>query len=156
MASADQPGRVILTYARSLMALVIARSLAERGVEVIACDDVGMTVCSFSKHVQETFTVAPWDTEPEQFLQDLEAAVRDYAPSDGRPYILMPVFREIDLIARHRGRFEPAIKLAAPDIKSIEMVTPKHHLADLAYEYGLDIPDTWQPQSFEELAAIAP
>jgi hypothetical protein len=108
MIAARPPGRVIITYARSLMALVIARSLAERGVEVIACDDVGMTVCSFSRHVQETFTVAPWDTEPEQFLQDLEAAVLEYAPSDDRPYVLMPVFREIDLIARNRKRFEPA------------------------------------------------
>jgi gamma-glutamyl-gamma-aminobutyrate hydrolase PuuD/predicted ATP-grasp superfamily ATP-dependent carboligase len=150
------PGRVIITYARSLMALVIARSLAERGVEVIACDDVGMTVCSFSRHVQETFTVAPWDTEPEQFLQDLEAAVRDYAVGDGRPYVLMPVFREIDLIARNRQRFEPAIKLAAPPIASIELVTPKDRLVALAEEHGLDIPDTWLPASFDELQEIAP
>jgi hypothetical protein len=48
-------GRVILTYGRSLMALVIARSLAQRGVEVIGCDDVDLTVMSFSKHVKETF-----------------------------------------------------------------------------------------------------
>lgn len=156
MSEAQLPGRVILTYGRSLMALVIARSLAERGVEVIACDDVGMTVCSFSKHVQETFTVAPWDSEPEKFLQDMEAAVLEYAPKDGRPYVLMPVFREIDLIARNRARFEPTIKLAAPDIKSIELVTPKDRLAALAREHGLDTPDTWQPQSLEALRELAP
>jgi gamma-glutamyl-gamma-aminobutyrate hydrolase PuuD/predicted ATP-grasp superfamily ATP-dependent carboligase len=149
-------GRVILTYGRSLMALVIARSLAERGVEVIACDDVSMTVCSFSKHVKETFTVAPWETDPEQFLQDLESAVLEYAPDDERPYVLMPVFREIDLIARNRTRFEPAIKLAAPSIKSIELVTPKHKLAALAQEHGLDIPETWRPESAEALRALAP
>jgi gamma-glutamyl-gamma-aminobutyrate hydrolase PuuD/predicted ATP-grasp superfamily ATP-dependent carboligase len=138
------------------MALVIARSLAQRGVEVIGCDDVGMTVLSFSKHVQETFTVAPWDREPEQFLEDLEYAVREYAPADGRPYVLMPVFREIDLIARHRSRFEPTIKLAAPDIRSVEMVTPKDRLADLAREAGLNIPETWRPETFEALKALEP
>ncbi len=153
---ASSAGRVILTYGRSLMALVIARSLAARGVEVIACDDVGMTVCSFSKHVKETFTIAPWDTEPEQFLQDLEAAVLEYAPADKRPYVLMPVFREIDLIARHRARFEPAIKLAAPSIKSIELVTPKHCLAELAREHGLDVPQTWRPDSVDALRELAP
>lgn len=147
---------MIITYARSLMALVIARSLAERGVEVIACDDVGMTVCSFSRHVQETFTLAPWDSEPEQFLQDLEAAVLEYAPNDGRPYVLMPVFREIDLIMRHRKRFEPAIKLAAPSIASIDLVTPKHHLAALAAEHDLTTPATWLPDSVDAIAAIAP
>jgi predicted ATP-grasp superfamily ATP-dependent carboligase len=143
MTTPSKPGRVILTYGRSLMALVIARSLAERGVEVIACDDVELTVCAFSRHVKETFRVAPWDSEPEQYLQDLEAAVLEYAPNDGRPYVLMPTFREIDLIARNRKRFEPAIKLAAPAIKSINLVTPKHCLAQLAREYDLDIPETW-------------
>jgi hypothetical protein len=93
------------------MALVIARSLAQRGVEIIGCDDVDLTVVSFSKHVQECFTVAPWKTQPERFLDELEAAVRDYAPRDGRPYVLMPVFAEGELIARHRDRFEPTVKL---------------------------------------------
>ncbi len=113
------PGRVILTYGRSLMALVIARSLAQRGVEVIGCDDVDLTVLSFSKHVHETFTVASWKAEPERFLDDLEAAVLDYAPRDRRPYVLMPVFDEAELIARHRNRFEPTIKVAAPSWKSM-------------------------------------
>jgi predicted ATP-grasp superfamily ATP-dependent carboligase len=156
MTTPSKPGRVILTYGRSLMALVIARSLAERGVEVIACDDVELTVCAFSRHVKETFRVAPWDSEPEQYLQDLEAAVLEYAPNDGRPYVLMPTFREIDLIARNRKRFEPAIKLAAPAIKSINLVTPKHCLAQLAREYDLDIPETWRPENEAALRELAP
>lgn len=150
------PGRVILTYGRSLMALVIARSLARRGVEVIGCDDVGMTVLTFSKHVQENFTVAPWDTEPERFLDDLQQAVLDYAPRDKRPYVLMPVFREVELIARHRERFEPTIKLAAPPIAAIERVTPKHRLMLLADEFKLDTPETWRPGDLDTLRAIAP
>src|SRR5512134_3341671 len=109
--SETQPvGRVILTYGRSLMALAIARALALRGVEVIGCDDVEATVLSFSKHVEETFTLPPWDKAPEDYLDALEKAVLTYAPRDGRPYVLMPVFREISLITRHRDRFEPTIK----------------------------------------------
>lgn len=146
---------MILTYGRSLMALVIARSLAERGVEVIACDDVNLTVCTFSRHVQETFTLAPWESEPEQFLQDLEAAVLEYAPADGRPYVLMPVFREIDLISRHRERFEPVITVAAPKFRSLQQVSPKHKLAALAEAHGLDIPQTWQPGNEAALKALS-
>ena len=155
MSARRAPGRVILTYGRSLMALVIARSLAERGVEVIGCDDVALTVLSFSKHVQETFTVAPWETEPERFLQDLEEAVREYAPRDKRPYVLMPVFREVELIARHRARFEPAIKLAAPAIASIELVTPKDRLAELARSAKLESPKTWRPVDAGALRKLA-
>jgi gamma-glutamyl-gamma-aminobutyrate hydrolase PuuD/predicted ATP-grasp superfamily ATP-dependent carboligase len=156
--SSDAPpvGRVILTYGRSLMALAIARALALRGVEVIGCDDVEGTVLSFSKHVQETFTLPAWDKEPEEYLDALEKAVLTYAPRDDRPYVLMPVFREISLIARHRDRFEPTIKLAAPDWESVIQVNPKDNLAALVEEQGLEAPQSWRPQSLDELKALAP
>lgn len=163
MAASDDPprpspptGRVILTYGRSLMALVIARSLAQRGVEVIGCDDVDLTVLSFSKHVRETFTVAPWKTQPERFLDDLQAAILDYAPRDGRPYVLMPVFGEAELIARHRDRFEPTIKVAAPTWKSIDKVHPKDHLARTVEAAGLPAPRTWIIPDRATLHALAP
>lgn len=161
-ASEDPPrpsppaGRVILTYGRSLMALVIARSLAQRGVEVIGCDDVDLTVLSFSKHVRETFTVASWKTQPERFLDDLEAAVLDYAPNDGRPYVLMPVFGEAELIARHRSRFEPTIKVAAPSWKSIDKVHPKDHLARTVERAALPAPRTWIIPDAPTLDTLAP
>lgn len=149
-------GRVILTYGRSLMALVIARSLAQRGVEVIGCDDVDLTVMSFSRHVKETFTVAPWKLRPDDFLDDLEAAVREYAPRDGRPYVLMPVFTEGELITRHRARFEPTLKLAAPAWKSIDLVHPKDHLAKLVESDGLPAPRTWIVPNRAALTKLAP
>lgn len=148
-------GRVILTYGRSLMALVIARSLAQRGVEVIGCDDVDLTVLSFSRHVRETFTVAPWKTQPEKFLDDLEAAVRDFAPRDGRPYVLMPVFEEIELISRNRSRFEPTVRVAAPTWDAISLVHPKDHLADLVERARLSAPQTWKVSDEATLPVLA-
>ena len=145
MTTETLPGRVILTYGRSLMALVIARSLARRGIEVIGCDDVDMTVLTFSKHVRETFTVAPWEARPADFLDDLEAAVREHAPRDGRPYVLMPVFREVELIARNRERFEPLIRVAAPDVESLDLVHPKDRLCSVTRSLGLPAPRGWCP-----------
>jgi len=149
-------GRVILTYGRSLMALAMARALALRGVEVIGCDDVDGTVLSFSKHVQETFTLPPWATEPEAYLEALEDAVQTYAPRDDRPYVLMPVFQETALIARHRDRFEPTIKVAAPAWESLKQVSPKHCLAALAEAHNLPAPKTWRPETIETLQELAP
>jgi len=148
------PGRVILTYGRSLMALVIARSLARQGIEVIGCDDVDMTVLTFSKHVRETFTVAPWESRPADFLDDLEAAVREYAPRDGRPYVLMPVFREVELIARNRERFEPLIRVAAPDVASLDRVHPKDRLCAVTTSLGLPAPRGWCPDSVEAVKKL--
>ncbi len=153
-AAVKPAGRVILTYGRSLMALVIARSLARQGIEVIGCDDVSMTVLSFSKHVRETFVVAPWETRPAEFLDDLEAAVRTYAPRDGTPYVLMPAFRDIELIARHRERFEPLIKVSAPSVASLDMVNPKDRLSELAARIDLPAPRGYSPRSIAEVAAL--
>lgn len=143
MTSAPTPkGRVIITYGRSLMALVAARSLAERGVEVIGCDSVDMTVLSFSKHVSKTFTHPDFEREPEAALQALERAVLDHAPDDDRPYVLLPIFRETKFLAAHRERFEPLIKIAAPNAESINAVHPKDNLARLVEDVQLSAPRT--------------
>lgn len=135
-------GRAIVTYGRSLIALVIARSLHEQGVEVIGCDDVGMTVLSFSKHVSDNFVHASLENDEEQALTDLEEAVRKYAPEDGRPYVLIPSFRDAKILAKHRDRFEPLVTIAAPDEASINLVNPKDQFAKFAQENGLAAPET--------------
>ena len=135
-------GRAIVTYGRSLISLVIARSLHEQGIEVIGCDDVGMTVLSFSKHVSDTFLHANYDTDEEQALVDIEKAVRKYAPKDDRPYVLIPAFRDARLFAKYRDRFEPLIKIAAPDISSINLIDPKDAFSRFVAEHDLAAPET--------------
>jgi len=136
------PGRAIVTYGRSLMALVIARSLHEHGVEVIGCDDLDMTVLSFSRHVKDSFTHTAFQEDEEQALSDFEEAVRRFAPEDGRPYVLIPSFRDARIFARHRDRFEPLIAVAAPDWSSIGMVDPKDQFARFLEEHELPGPKT--------------
>tara|TARA_B100000678_G_scaffold65690_1_gene53802 strand:+ start:11823 stop:14027 length:2205 start_codon:yes stop_codon:yes gene_type:complete len=135
-------GRAIVTYGRSLISLVIARSLHEHGIDVIGCDDVGMTVLSFSKHVSDNFVHTPFEEDEEKALNEFEAAVRKNAPSDNRPYVLIPAFRDARIFARHRDRFEPLIKISAPDASSIDLIDPKDAFARFAKKHELDIPDT--------------
>ncbi len=135
-------GRVIVTYGRSLIALTIAQSLGSRGVEVIGCDDVGLTVLSFSRYVRSTFVHAPASTDPEKFIDDLEAAIIRYKPEDDRPYVLMPCFQETRLIARHAERLERHITIAAPDFAAVCAVDPKDNLMRTARGLGLRVPDS--------------
>lgn len=135
-------GRAIVTYGRSLISLVIARSLHERGIEVIGADDVGLTVLSFSKHVSDNFIHTSFQKDEEQALNDFEEAIRKHAPEDDRPYVLIPAFRDARIFAKYRDRFEPLIKVSAPDIDSINMVDPKDVFADFAQKYLLPIPET--------------
>ncbi len=148
-------GRVIVTYGRSLMSLVIAQSLGQRGVEVIGCDDVELTVMAFSRFVSKTFVHAKLKNDPHAFLDDLERHIRAHAPDDDRPYVLMPVFRETAIIAAHRDRFAPLIQIAAPSAESIAKVHPKDRLVDTALSADVLIPETRIARSVQDLSAIA-
>lgn len=135
-----KPGRVIVTYGRSLMSLVIARSLHDRGVEVIGCDDVDFTVMSFSRVVSETFVHPSVDDGEDAYIDALIENIKKYKPDDDRPYLLMPVFRNTRVIARHRDRLEPYITVAAPRWESIEKIFPKEKLVKTAEETGANAP----------------
>jgi predicted ATP-grasp superfamily ATP-dependent carboligase len=119
------------------MALTIAQSLGSRGVEVIGCDDVGLTVLSFSRYVKANFVHAPAATDPDGFIDDLEAAIIRNKPADGRPYVLMPCFQETRLIARHVERLSRHITVAAPAMAAINAVDPKDNL--MRTMRGLDL-----------------
>lgn len=144
-------GRVIITYGRSLMALTAAHSLGSRGIEVIGCDDVGMTVLHFSRHVTDNFIHAPYQHDEEQYLNDMEEHIKAHKPDDDRPYILMPMFRDAKLLAKHRDRFSGLIDIAAPDYKIISQVHPKDVFADTCEAYNLCIPETHQPDNMAAL-----
>ncbi|MCD8570516.1 MAG: ATP-grasp domain-containing protein [Alphaproteobacteria bacterium] len=153
-ALSPHPGRAIVMYGRSLMALEIAHSLGERGIEVIGCDDVDFTVLSFSRFVNKTFTHAPYAKDPEKFIDILEKHIIKNKPKDDRPYILIPVFRETPVIAHYAERLSRHIQIAAPALESIERIHPKDKLAQTAQNLGIHIPRTWLPGSEEDLKDV--
>jgi predicted ATP-grasp superfamily ATP-dependent carboligase len=144
-------GRVIVTYGRSLMALAIARSLGKRGVEVIGIDDVDLTVLSFSKWATKSAKHAKPSDDPDAFLDDLEAIVREHTPDDDRPYVLMPIFNETQLIADNADRFWPLIKVATPRPNSIAAVHPKDAFAQTVNRLNLSAPKSFVCDSQEAL-----
>jgi predicted ATP-grasp superfamily ATP-dependent carboligase len=152
--TSDHKGRAIVMYGRSLMALEIAHSLGQKGIEVIGCDDVDFTVLSFSRFVEKTFTHASHYKDPDQFITDLERNIIRFKPEDNRPYILIPVFRETPIISMYADRLSKHIKVAAPSFNSIDKIHPKDHLAKTAKKLGIHIPKTSIPQSEQFLKDI--
>ena len=147
----DQPsGRAIVTFARGWQTLVAVRSLGRRGVEVVTGDEYPMTPGSLSKYSKASFRYPDPATDPVGFLDELEAVVRKHKPTDGRPYVLMPIHKESYLIAEHRERFEPHIALALPSIEQIRQVHNKGTLAEYAQGVGLPTPRTWVPRTVDE------
>lgn len=143
-------GRVIVTHGRSVMALIAIHSLAKKGVEVIACDEIDLTLAKFSKYTKAHFIHAPKDNL-EQYLSDIEAAVKRYKPDDDRPYVLMPIHRDSMIIAKYKDRFEPLIKVACPEFESVNMLHPKDHFYNFANQIGLRIPKSFQVSDINQI-----
>lgn len=153
MNSDAKKGRVILTYGRSLMTLTAAHSLGKRNIEVIGCDDVDATVVGFSRYVEEYFIHAPYRKDKEKYLADLEKNIRKFKPADDRPYILMPMFKDTQILAEHKERFEGLITIAAPDTAAIEKVMTKDAFAATCEELDLQAPKTIKTENIEALEA---
>ena len=154
--NAGSSGRAIITFSRGWQTLVATRSLGRRGVEVITGDEYAMTAAAFSKYSTAEFRYPNPTKEPEAFLDTLEKVVLEHKPEDQRaPYVLMPIHKETYLIARHRERFEPHIRVPVPQIEHIRQVHNKGTLAAYAMERGLPIPMTWIPESMAHFRSIA-
>ncbi|WP_417794065.1 ATP-grasp domain-containing protein [Terasakiella pusilla] len=153
MVDKKQNGRVIVTYGRSLIALMIAQSLGSRGIDVIGCDDVALTVLSFSKCVSKTCLYTSWEEDEEQYIEDLLAIAKENKPEDGQPYLLIPAFRDAKILAKYKDRFEGIITVACPDLDAIEQVDHKDAFARTTQKFDVESPKTWLPANQDELAA---
>lgn len=144
-------GKVVVTYGRSLIALMIAQSLGSRGISVVGCDDVPLTVLSFSKFVESNHVYTSPDKDEERFIHDLLNIVNENRPGGDGAYILMPAFRESKIIAKHKDRFDGLITVGCPQFEAIDKVDPKDHFARTLKDLDIESPRTWLPEDSAEL-----
>lgn len=147
-------GRAIVTYGRSLIALIIAQSLGSRGVDIIGCDDLGMTVLSFSKFVSENEIYTSYEQDEKQFIEDLLRIIKNHKPNDNLPYVLIPAFRDSKVIAKYKEKFKDLITVACPDYDAINKVDHKDAFARTTQELGVESPKTWLPKDEPHLEKI--
>lgn len=149
------PGRAIITYGRSLQSLAAARSLAERGVEVIGCDEAPLMALSFSRHVMETFTHPSPRDDAAGFIDRLSERIERHRPSDDRPYVVMPIHTESRVIARHRDRLPDGVRVTSARWSQVDRVWPKDHLVETAREADVPQPPTVVVDSVADAAEAA-
>ena len=136
------------------MALVAAHSLGQKGVEIIGCDSADFTILSFSKYVKEHFIYPDFSENEDAFIEFMLSKVKELKPSDDRPYVLMPICKDYDVIARHKEVFTPYIRVATADIEAIEKLHTKDNFARTLKELDVDAPQTWLPEDEQELESM--
>ena len=148
--------RVIVTYGRGWNSLAAVRSLGQRGIEVFCGEEAPFAPCFFSKYCQGHFQYPSPSSQPDAFVDFMVDKVRELAPPDDEPYVLMPIHKEGFVLAQHRERFESHIKLPLTTIENIRLTDDKGRLAKLAEENGIRIPRTWQFDDMDELYRRVP
>lgn len=149
--------RAIVTYARGWQALAITRSLGSHGVQVYCGEEAPFAPCFFSKHCAGSFRYPSFATDPEGFLDRLEEEVIRLKPDDpDEPYVLMPVHKETWLIAEHRARFEPHIRVPLTSHDNMVRTHDKGKLANLAQFLDIRIPQTRQYASLDDVYRAIP
>jgi len=148
--------RVIVPYGRGWNSLAIVRSLGKRGIEVYCGEEAPFAPCFFSKYCRGHFQYPSPSAEPQAFVEFMAEKVAELAPGGDEPYVLMPVHKETFVLAEHRERFEPHIKLPVTTIENIRLTDDKGRLATLAEQQGIRIPRTWQFDDVDELYRRVP
>ncbi len=149
--------KVIVTYGRSWQALAIVRSLGRKGIDVVVGEEAPFATCFFSKYCRSSFRHPSFVENPDGFLDRLEEVVIQQKPEDpNEPYVLIPVHKETWLVAKHRERFEPHIRMALSPYENLQLVHDKGRLAKLALELGITIPETRFFENIDDLYRAVP
>jgi predicted ATP-grasp superfamily ATP-dependent carboligase len=130
---------------------MVAQSLGMRDIDIIGCDDVGMTVLSFSTFVSKNCIYTSADEDEEKFIDDLVDIVKENKPDDDIPYVLMPAFKEAKIIAKYKERFEGLITVACPDFEAIDRVDHKDAFAKTTQELDVESLETWLPEKESDI-----
>ena len=143
------PKKVLLTFARSPLALDLARQFHAAGHTVVAADSIGMHISRFSKAISKTHVVPSPSLEPANYLKALLKIVREEKID-----FLLPIFEETACIAQNRAKFPKKCVLFSPSFELFGELHNKWLFQQRLKEIGLlSVPSTLI-RNQSELAAL--
>ena len=149
--------RAIVTYSRGWHSLAVVRSLGRNGVDVYCGEEAPFAPCFFSRYCTGHFQYPSVTNDPDGFIDYMVEKVQELKPDDpDEPYVLLPVHKETWLIAKHRERFEPHIRVPLTSYENMATLHDKGSLAEVAAEMGITIPGTRQFTSQDALFRAIP
>lgn len=132
------------------MAYVALKSLARRGIKVVAGDSFSPSMCFFSRHCHGRFVYPSPYLFPERFIETLARKAREFGCR-----VLIPMHEEGYVVARHRDRLTPFLKVPLPDYEQIMTLHSKDRFYALAQRLRAPIPTTYIVGQTEEVQEIA-
>ena len=133
--------KCIITLARSWDSLVLTRKLGEHGIQVITGDVTSMAPACLSRFSHQSFTHPDSVEEPEKFMDKLVQVAEDNHETDGNT-VLIPQHQTCFVVAKYRDRLEGLVKMALPDLKTLDLVHDKGKIAEFCIRHDIRIPTT--------------
>jgi predicted ATP-grasp superfamily ATP-dependent carboligase len=138
---------VLLLGIDTPIGLTVIRELGERGVAVYGIargrDGVGLR----SRYLRRGWVAPPGEA-------DMLALIREIAARHGARFLMTVSERDILWVNREREALG-GLRLLVPDAARMARVLDKAEAYAAARAAGLEVPETWQPASAEEIEGVA-
>ena len=126
---------VIVTNAKNRIAYNVVRSLGQRGIEVYTADFVPRSMSFASRYSKGHFLYPSPFMDQEGFVQRLIDEIQRLKAD-----VLIPVFEETFLVAKHKEKFSRHVKMVLPDYEQILLAHNKDKWEQLARKLEIPVP----------------
>lgn len=137
--------RVLILDAHANQAIVAIRSLGRRGLAVTTGSSVGQNAGKWSKYVDRYFTYPSVEDEPVAFLDAIEREVKTHGYD-----MLLPINQNtVELVVKHRDRFEPYTSIPFLPYEKLEHGLSKRLTIEAARKFDVPHPTTMLPEEVD-------
>ncbi|MFC1682625.1 ATP-grasp domain-containing protein [Candidatus Zixiibacteriota bacterium] len=127
----------LITFGRNRMAYTALKSLARGGIKTIVGDSFSPSMSFYSRFCHRHFVYPSPYLHPERFIETLAQKGKEHDCQ-----VVIPMHEEGFVIARHRDRLEPHLKVPLADYDQIMTLHSKERFYALAQDLDVPIPKT--------------
>lgn len=141
---------VLLTNAQLRKTLAAVRSLGEKGIPAMVCEETRWNLAGFSKYSRKNLLCPSPKRAPEEFYAWLKDGIVKYQWG-----VLFPMDDDtMDIAQKHRDELEKLCKVPLPPFHSYEITADKGETLDFIQRLGIGCPKTVIPSGRDELLAL--
>ena len=130
--------RVLVLDASQRSALAVTRSLGRRSIPVFTADETMITLAGSSRYSIQNLNYPSPRFHPDEFI----AAIITLCDQHGINILLPMTELTTALLLRHKTSFSN-ITIPWPDLESVDSLTDKSTLMQIAESLGIPVPRTW-------------
>ena len=140
---------ILITSARSFIALDLARKFHSAGHRVFTADTMSMHVSRFSRAVTKNFTIPSPRLKPKEFIAEM-VKISEQNKID----IIVPIYEEILYLAEQRDQFPKTTEIFGPPFPLLNELHSKWLFTLKQRELGIETPKTYLIEKVKDLDKI--